>query len=56
MGWPKGLFGLFHKMIWENPNEHFDQPNTYPYIHILCVCVCVCVCVFHRMSNMSSVI
>ena len=31
MGWPKGLFGLFHKMIWENPNEHFDQPN------ILCV-------------------
>ena len=30
LDWPKCLF-RFSRNIWENPNEHFDQPN------ILCV-------------------
>ena len=30
LDWPKCLFRFSHN-IWENPNEHFDQPN------ILCV-------------------
>ena len=35
MGWPKGSFGFFHKMLWKNSNEPFGQPDTNMlYIHI----------------------
>ena len=27
LGWPKGLFGFFHKMLWTNVKEIFGQPN-----------------------------
>ena len=26
MGWPKSSFRFIYKMLWENPNELFDQP------------------------------
>ena len=29
LGWPKGLFGIFHKMLQKDPNEHFGQPNIW---------------------------
>ena len=28
-GRPKSLFRFFCKMLWKNPNELFDQPNTW---------------------------
>lgn len=28
LSWPKRLFGLFHMMLWKNPDEVFDQPNV----------------------------
>ena len=28
MSWPKTLFGLFHTMLWKNPDEVFGQPNV----------------------------
>ena len=28
VGWPKSLFGFFHKMLCKNLNELFGQPNT----------------------------
>ena len=28
MGWPKSSFRFIYKMLWENPNELFDQPST----------------------------
>ena len=27
IGWPKSLFGFFHKMLQKNPNDLFGQPN-----------------------------
>ena len=27
LGWPKSLFGFFHKILQKNPNEVFGQPN-----------------------------
>ena len=27
LGWPKSLFGFFHKMLWKNPSELFGQPS-----------------------------
>ena len=37
MGWPKSLFGFFHKLLRKNPNELFGQPNIYPDIyHLWC--------------------
>ena len=29
LGCPKCSFRSFHKMLWENPNELFGQPNIY---------------------------
>ena len=28
LDWPRHLFGFFHKMLRENLNQLFDQPNT----------------------------
>ena len=28
LGWPKRLFGFFHMMVQQNPNELFGQLNT----------------------------
>ena len=28
LGWPKSLFGFFHKRLWKNPNKLFGQPNN----------------------------
>ena len=28
LGWPKRSFGFFHKMLPQNPNELFGQPNN----------------------------
>ena len=27
LGWPKSLFGVFHKILQKNPNKLFGQPN-----------------------------
>ena len=27
LGWPKSLFGFFHKILWTNAKEIFGQPN-----------------------------
>ena len=29
LGWPKSLFGFFCKIIWQNSNELFGQPNNW---------------------------
>ena len=31
LGWPKCSFWLFHKILWKNPNELFDQPSKLPW-------------------------
>ena len=36
LGWPKSSFGIFHKLLGENSNERFGQPNAY-IVHI-CIC------------------
>ena len=39
LGWPKRSFGFFCKMLWENPNGSFGQPNSVlvPPTTTLCV-------------------
>ena len=34
LDWPKNLFGCFCNILWENPNELFDQP-IFVYSHSL---------------------
>ena len=29
LGWPKGLFGFFYKMLWKNPKQLLGQPKMY---------------------------
>ena len=45
LGWPKCLFGFFHKMLQKNPNERFGQANIslFTYLFRLCgVLVAAC--------------
>ena len=39
LGWPKGLFGIFHRMLQKDSNELSGQPNVWIFFFFFLVTV-----------------